>query len=129
GVQSFSSTGLPGLSISTSGGCSVESGRFAVLELVKSGDGTVTRFAADFEVHCSGNDAGLFGSVRYNSLVYAFNPFDGAYPVNRLDVGRAARGLVTGAGISCAPSQVGCSQTPATPARVTLTPTSDPGYG
>ena len=128
GVQSFSSTGLPGLSISTSGGCSVESGRFAVLELVKSGDGTVTRFAADFEVHCSGNDAGLFGSVRYNSLVYAFNPFDGAYPVNRLDVVPAAHGLVTGTGISCGPSQGACSQTLTTPALVTLSATSDPGY-
>jgi hypothetical protein len=129
GVSPIFSGSLPNLNISgSSSSCSVDTGRFAVLELVKTGDGTVTRFAADFEVHCAGNDSGLFGSIRYNSLVYSFNPFGGAYPVNHLDIVPAAHGVVTGGGVSCGPTQNVCSQTFATPATITLIATPDPGY-
>ena len=129
GVKPIYSQTVAGLDIS--GGpatCTIDSGRFTILELDKGSNGTVNRFAADFEVHCQGSDPGFFGSVRYNSLVYAFNPFNGAYPQLRLDVIPAAHGVVTGGAIACGPAQSACSQAPATPVTVTLTATPDPGY-
>jgi hypothetical protein len=59
----------PGLAISGDGvGCSSVTGRFVVYELLVNASGSVLRFAADFEQHCSG-PAAMFGSIRFNSDV------------------------------------------------------------
>ena len=42
-------------------------GSFTVLELVRAADGTVQRFAADFEQHCKGQTAAVLGGLRFNS--------------------------------------------------------------
>ena len=58
----------PGLSISGEGrGCNQSMGRFIVLEAAYLPDGTPTAFAADFEQHCEGFAAALYGSIRFNS--------------------------------------------------------------
>lgn len=60
----------PGLDFSGAGrGCNTLAGRFIVLEAVYNPDGSVSRFAADFEQHCEGAAAALVGEVRYNSTV------------------------------------------------------------
>jgi len=64
----FQSPATPGLDISGSGrGCNTLTGRFDVLEAVYGVDGSVQRFAADFEQHCEGGAPALRGSVRFNS--------------------------------------------------------------
>jgi hypothetical protein len=42
-------------------------GRFDVLAASYLADGSVRSFAADFEQHCEGAAAGLFGSIRVNA--------------------------------------------------------------
>ena len=49
--------------------CKTLTGSFTILELQRAGDGTVLRFAADFEQHCQGQSAALLGAVRFNSDV------------------------------------------------------------
>lgn len=66
----FQSPTTPGLSVSGTGrGCNTLTGRFDVLEAVYGADGSVQRFAANFEQHCEGGTAALRGSVRYNATV------------------------------------------------------------
>ncbi len=66
----FQSPTGPGLSIYGDGrGCNTLTGRFDVLEAVYTVSGEIERFAADFEQHCEGDEAALFGSVRYNATV------------------------------------------------------------
>ena len=56
-------TPLNGLSVSGHGrGCNRITGRFAILEIVLGSDGTVERFAADFEQHCEDAVPALVGS-------------------------------------------------------------------
>ncbi|MBW3627035.1 MAG: thrombospondin type 3 repeat-containing protein, partial [Actinobacteria bacterium] len=58
----------PGLNVYGSGrGCSTITGRFDVLEAVYALDGSVRRFAADFEQHCEGQPPALRGSIRYDA--------------------------------------------------------------
>ncbi|HSW84049.1 MAG TPA: hypothetical protein VLH12_11270, partial [Usitatibacter sp.] len=49
--------------------CPTITGSYVVLELQRASDGTVQRFAADFEQHCRGQAPALFGGVRFNSDV------------------------------------------------------------
>ncbi|MGF1526113.1 MAG: hypothetical protein ACFCBW_04885 [Candidatus Competibacterales bacterium] len=64
----FQDPGQAGLSVSGSGrGCNTVQGQFEVLDVSYGVDGAVEAFAADFEQHCGGDDAALFGSVRINS--------------------------------------------------------------
>jgi hypothetical protein len=51
-------------------GCQ-NSGRFLVSDFALNSDGTVARLAIDFEQHCEGFTAALYGSIRYNSSVAA----------------------------------------------------------
>jgi hypothetical protein len=50
-------------------GCNVLSGRFLVRQAVVAADGTVLRFAADFEQHCEDAAPALYGAIRYQSGV------------------------------------------------------------
>jgi hypothetical protein len=64
----FGGSGVPALDVFGDGrGCNTVTGRFLVLELVTGADGSVSRFAADFEQHCEDSPPALFGSVRFNS--------------------------------------------------------------
>ncbi len=58
---------LPGFGITDGGGCSDITGTFSIRESEYSIDGTVDKFAADFEQHCEGVPPALFGSVRLHS--------------------------------------------------------------
>lgn len=67
----------PGLSVSGNGrGCNQLTGRFDVLEITRQPDGRVRNLAIDFEQHCEGGSAPLFGLVRYNSEVVGAAEFD-----------------------------------------------------
>ena len=124
---SFGSSG-PGMHVSRSSACNTLLGRFVVREIVFAGDGSIARFAADFEQHCNGADAALIGAVRYNSTVSAFAPFDGVYPDYRLTIARASNGVVAGAGLACGTNQVGCVRVSGSPFEVELTASPDPGF-
>src|SRR5262249_43553242 len=64
----FQSPTGPGLSISGAGrGCNTLTGRFVVLDVTYGPTGDVVAFAADFEQHCEGGSAALFGSIRFRS--------------------------------------------------------------
>lgn len=64
----FQAATSPGLSVSGQGrGCNMLTGRFEVLEIGFGTTGEVTSFAADFEQHCEGASAALFGSIRINA--------------------------------------------------------------
>ena len=68
----FQSPVNPAINVSGSGrGCNTITGRFDVLEAVYGAGGQVLRFAADFEQHCEGVEAALFGAVRYHSTIAA----------------------------------------------------------
>lgn len=68
--SAFKSPETPGLDVYGDGrGCNTLTGRFLISELEIGAGNTVTRFAADFEQHCEGGPAALFGSIRYQSDV------------------------------------------------------------
>jgi List-Bact-rpt repeat protein len=108
-------------------GCA-EGGRFVVYEATYGSGGTLQTFAADFEAHCGDTVAGVFGAVRYNAQRASLDPFNGAYRVNRLDVGSAVNGYVAGDGIFCGAGHTQCAATFSSPATVTLQATANPGY-
>ncbi len=74
-VQRYSNAAgsKPGLLADTQGRnnnrCPSVTGSFVVLEIARASDGTVLRFAADFEQHCNGEAPALYGGVRFNSDV------------------------------------------------------------
>ena len=109
-------------------GCGDLTGRFVVREIVLAPDGTVLKFAADFEQLCQGVDGALFGAVRYDSTVSTLLPFDGAYPIYQLTITPDAHGRVTSAGIDCGSSASACVVTLPSPSQLTLTAVPDAGY-
>ena len=73
----FNSQTEPGLNVSGNGrGCNQLTGRFEILELVRNAAGEIEHFAADFEQHCEGGNAALFGIVRFNSEIAGAGDFD-----------------------------------------------------
>lgn len=69
-TERFPSTGHPGLDFFGDGrGCNGSKGRFDLREIVRDTSGQVVKLAIDFEQHCEGGVAALFGQVRYNSDV------------------------------------------------------------
>lgn len=67
----FAAPSEPGLDFGGNGrGCNTIHGRFTVHEASYAPDGSIERFAADFEQHCETADSPpLFGEIRYNSTV------------------------------------------------------------
>jgi len=66
----FQAAGHPGLDFSGDGrGCNTLTGRFDVLEIVRDSTGAITQLAANWEQHCEGFAAALFGQIRFNSDV------------------------------------------------------------
>ncbi len=75
--------------------CTTYTGRFVVLEVEYGPGDDVVRFAADYEQHCDGASAALFGSVRINSSVtYAPRLSVGASSVKEGNVGTASLPIV-----------------------------------
>jgi hypothetical protein len=66
----------PTLRVGTDGkGCDRSSGAFFIHELETAVNGSVTKFAADFNINCSGSsNGGANGVVRYNSSVASVLP-------------------------------------------------------
>jgi uncharacterized repeat protein (TIGR02543 family) len=122
-------TPFNGLSVTGPGsGCNQLTGRFVVLEVAIASNGTVERFAADFEQHCEDQVPAVFGAIRYNATVDEVVPFDGAYPSYDLALTQPINGRVSGGGITCSASASQCSLTLLAAGQVTLTATPDPGY-
>ena len=72
----FRSPTRPGVEVSGDGrGCNIDTGRFLVSDFALNSDGTIARLAIDFEQHCEGAPAALYGSFRYNSAVLAVPRF------------------------------------------------------
>ena len=90
------------------GGCNTHTGRFQVLDIAIAANGTVERFAADFEQHCDDLVPGVFGAIRYNSMVDEVLPFGGNYPLYQVSLTPAANGTMTGTGINCGGAQTQC---------------------
>ena len=109
-------------------GCNELTGRFVVLEAVVASDGTVQRFAADFEQHCHDIVPALVGAIRYNSTITEFVPFAGAYPSFLLSMTPPINGRVTATGMNCGGIATQCLLTLMDAAQLTLTATPDPGY-
>jgi hypothetical protein len=64
----FQAPGTPGLSVYGAGrGCNTMTGNFTVLQAVYDLTGKVKSLSVDFEQHCEGAPAGLFGSLRLNT--------------------------------------------------------------
>ena len=96
----FHSPTRPGLDVFGDGrGCNNVTGRFLVSDFALNVDGTLARFAVDFEQHCEGANPALYGSVRYNS---------GSKVAPRLGVGDATA-LKGNAGVSDASIMVSLS--------------------
>ena len=75
----FQAAGAPGLSIFGAGnGCNTLTGRFVVNKVTYTLTGAVQQFSADFEQHCDGATAGLFGSIRINSKLTQLSVSDAA---------------------------------------------------
>ena len=108
--------------------CTTSIGRFEVKELVINFDGSIERFAADFEQHCNRAAPALFGAIRYRSTDSSLVPFDGAYPTYTLSIDAAVNGYVTAPGIDCGAGRTDCGETFAAPATIELTATPNPGY-
>ena len=123
------STPMNALSISGLGnGCSRLTGRYVVREAVYRADGSVERFAADFEQHCEDALPGLFGAIRYNSTISDLTPFGGDYPNYRLSIGLPQNGRVSGGGLDCGGGNVVCQVSPPAGTRLTITAVPDPGH-
>src|SRR5437667_5671258 len=70
GAMRFPSSTAPGLDFyGNSRACSVQTGRFDILDIGYDASGNVQRLAARFEQHCEGAVPALFGEVRINSTV------------------------------------------------------------
>ena len=109
-------------------GCNTLRGRFLVREVEYAADGTVLRFAADFEQHCDDNPDALYGAMRYNSTLSGLVPFDGDYPVNRLTIEAPLHGRVQGGGIDCGSAHMQCQQTEERATTVQLVAIPEPGF-
>jgi hypothetical protein len=128
-IHASSSSPAPGLEVSGNGrGCGTVAGRFTVYESVYNADGTIARFAADFEQHCGGFAPALFGSVRFNSSASGVLPFGGAYPSFRITISPPAHGRIYGGDIDCEASSGRCTMTRSTAGPLTLTATPASGY-
>ncbi len=129
GARRFAFASFSGLDVSGSGrDCSTLTGRFDVLEVEYDSDGTVVRFAADFEQHCEDGAAALFGAIRYNSTISDTLPFRGRYPTYDLTVAGAAGGVVTGEHLNCGNGGTDCFLTVPVPSYQLLRARPDPGY-
>ena len=127
--DTWATTQMNGLDVGEAArGCSSRTGRFVILEIVYRSDGSVQRFAADFEQHCSDAAAGLFGVIRYNSTIGDLTPFEGEYPLYQLTITPPSGGQVTGAGVDCGAGRSICQVSISSATQLSLTVTPGAGY-
>jgi hypothetical protein len=129
-ARRFPFTPFNGLSVSSdSSGCNDLTGRFVVLEVAIAGDGTVERFAADFEQHCGDAAPGVFGAIRYHAAVHSVQPFNSTFPAYEVSVPPpVSGGRVTAAGLDCGGAAAQCHVSLAGAGNLALTATPDFGY-
>jgi FG-GAP-like repeat len=122
-------TGLNGLLVTGNAtACSGSTGRFVVLEAEYGSDGSVLSFAADFEQHCTNQDPGLFGAIRYHSSISSLVPFAGEYPRYGLTLTAPLHGAIDGDGLVCGLGGTACLSSHAVPATATLHARAEAGY-
>ena len=109
----FQAVGRAGLSFSGDGRtCNQFTGRFDVLEVTYDAFGAVQSFAANFEQHCEGSIRGLFGQIRFNSLVPVYAepvlplPFAFTHNFDALSNTLVTSDTVTVSGFTTAPIRV-----------------------
>jgi hypothetical protein len=108
--------------------CNRLTGWYQVREVEYASDGTVVRFAADFEQHCDDVTPALFGAIRFNSTIAQLQPFDGLYPLYTIAVDRPTHGVVTADEIACSSAGVACSAEYVEARGLALRAIPDPGY-
>lgn len=92
GAYRFGTSFNPRLDVGGNGrGCHTLTGRFHVLEHVRTPEGGIERLAIDFEQRCDGRTGSLFGAVRINSDV----PVIPRISVSDLVVRKGNRGRTT----------------------------------
>ncbi|HKU26288.1 MAG TPA: Calx-beta domain-containing protein [Candidatus Sulfotelmatobacter sp.] len=73
----FQPAGTPGLDVSGDGrGCNTLTGNFQVLLASYNTSSVLQGFSANFEQHCEGMSAALFGWLRYNTKLQQFSVTD-----------------------------------------------------
>ena len=125
----FGAVVVPTVDIGTNGRtCSTATGLFVIRELVFALDGTISRFAADVEQHCTDAVPGLFVAVRFNSTITDPVAFSGQYPLYALSFASPANGTVTADGINCGTAGALCQVSFTSATQVTLVATPAPGF-
>ena len=105
--------------------------RVRVYEAVVDTNGNLISFAADFEALCRpGSYTYMVGVVRFNSSRTSLQPFDGDYPVHRLDIDRpVSGGRIVASGIDCgAGPHTDCTETFGGLTELTMQAIPGPGY-
>ncbi len=129
GARRYPFAPMIGLNVSGNGlGCGTLDGHFDVREVSFGPEGTLLRFAADFEQHCDGATPALIGSIRYDSSIGDLTPFGGDYPAYRLTIVPAVGGKVTTENIDCGGGASVCSVRFDDPTLTVLRATPDPGF-
>jgi hypothetical protein len=73
----FQPDGTPGLNVVGAGrGCNMLTGNFDILKARYNSSGVLKIFSANFEQHCEGGAAALFGWLRYHALLQQFSVAD-----------------------------------------------------
>lgn len=73
----FQPAGTPGLSVNGDGrGCNTLTGNFQVLQVAYNTSSVLQSFTANFEQHCEGGTAALFGWLRYHTKLQQFSVSD-----------------------------------------------------
>ena len=73
----FQPAGTPGLSVYGDGrGCNTLTGNFQVLQAGYTSSSVLQSFSANFEQHCEGGTAALFGWLRYHTKLQQFSVSD-----------------------------------------------------
>jgi len=114
------------------GNCASSLSRFRVYQMSVDTSGQLIAFAADFEARCLevGVPTGrrVVGAVRFNSGRARLVPYDGAYPIFKLNIEPAGNGIVSGPDVNCGPGRTDCTETYPAATSTTLEATPLPGY-
>lgn len=105
--------------------------RVRIYEAEVDATGKLVSFAADFEALCRpGSYTYMVGAVRFNSSRASLQPFDGDYPLHRLDVDRpVSGGRIVASGIDCgAGPHTHCTESFSGLTDLTMQAIPGPGY-
>ena len=118
----------PGLNVTGNGsGCNTVEGRFTIRDIAFGPGNSLLRFAADFEQHCEGQTAALYGALRYQTTVPAA-PAGGPYPRYELSLDAPEHGTIVSTAIACGSAGSTCVATFPSATVVTLEARADSGF-